>query len=252
MDNVFHCCVFKTASQWLRGILRDPVVYRYSGLTHYHYQSELRGGYDPRPLRERTFDQPFPPRTIAGPLYLTYETYKTIPKPQRFATFFVARDPRDLVVSGYFSTKYSHGPRGRIKDRRERLNAVGETQGLRLFMDMMSEAGIFETLRSWVRAATDDDLIKIFRYEDLTGAGQLGALQSLTKHCDIRIPDSCLRDLADRHSFERLSGRQRGSEDLHAHYRKGVAGDWTSKFDETTLTYFDELAGDVADDLGYK
>jgi hypothetical protein len=252
MDNVFHCCVFKTASQWLRGILRDPVVYRYSGLTHHHYQSEMPGGYDPRPVLEREFDKPFPKRTIAGPLYITHEAYDLIPRPQRFATFFVTRDPRDLVVSGYFSTKYSHGPRGRIKDRRELLNAVGESEGLRLFMDMMDEAGIFETLRSWVRAATDDDLIKIFRYEDLTGAGQLGALQSLTKHCDIRIPDSCLRDLADRHSFERLSGRQRGSEDLHAHYRKGVAGDWTSKFDETTLTYFDELAGDVADDLGYK
>jgi hypothetical protein len=156
------------------------------------------------------------------------------------------------VVSGYYSTKYSHGPKGRIKDRRERLNAVGETEGLRLFMDMMSDAGIFETLRSWVKAATDGDQVKIFRYEDLTGTSQFEALQSLMDHCDIRVPDARLRDLADRHSFERLSGRQRGSEDLHAHYRKGIAGDWTSKFDETTLTYFDELAGDVADDLGYK
>jgi hypothetical protein len=244
--------VYKTASQWLRAILRDPVVYRYSGLTHHHYQSQMPGGYDPRPLGERVFDEPFPARTIAGPLYVTYETYELIPKPPRIATFFVARDPRDLVVSGYFSTKYSHGPMGLISDRRERLQAVSESEGLRMFIDMMDESGVFEALRSWIKAAGDRETIQLYRFEHLTGTNQMEALRSLFDHCDIRLPDVRLRELVNKNSFEKLSGRRRGAEDPHAHYRKGVPGDWKLKFDETTLRHFEDRAGDIAEALGYE
>jgi hypothetical protein len=120
-----------------------------------------------------------------------------------------------------------------------------------MFIDMMDESGIFDALRSWIKAADDGGTIKLYRFEYLTGRDQLKALRSLFDHCDIRLPDAALRDLAERHSFKKLSGRHHGVENPHAHYRKGIAGDWKSKFDQTTLRHFENCAGDVADALGY-
>ena len=37
-DNIFYCCVQKTASQWLRGVLSDPVVFKYTGLKVHPYR----------------------------------------------------------------------------------------------------------------------------------------------------------------------------------------------------------------------
>jgi len=50
----------------------------------------------------------FPSDHIVGPLYIKAENFQQIPKPKRFAVFYVMRDPRDLAVSHYFSQRYSH------------------------------------------------------------------------------------------------------------------------------------------------
>ena len=43
-QNIYHCAVRKTASQWIKAIFSDPDVYRYSGLLP----------YDPRPTSGAT------------------------------------------------------------------------------------------------------------------------------------------------------------------------------------------------------
>src|SRR5678815_4789366 len=62
--NVFHCCVHKTGSQWLRSLFGDLTTYRYSGLNAHSYGFWLEGGVDRRPFAQRTFERPFPANTI--------------------------------------------------------------------------------------------------------------------------------------------------------------------------------------------
>ena len=50
VDNVYHCTVHKSGSQWIRNIMQDWRVYRYSGLRSYHYESEMEDGIDTRTL----------------------------------------------------------------------------------------------------------------------------------------------------------------------------------------------------------
>src|SRR5262245_2774715 len=107
-QNVYHCTVQKCASQWIRRLLSDPSVVAYSGLQTYQYQQFLPGKFDPRTLTQRRFKLAFPEAVIATPLYLDYEGFASIPKPPRYKAFFIVRDPRDIVVSWYFSTKLSH------------------------------------------------------------------------------------------------------------------------------------------------
>src|SRR5215212_3669825 len=70
VENIFHCCVHKTASQWVRKILADERTYKYSGLEAYNYQRDWPGGVDTRPITERKFTEPFPTHTIVTPIYI--------------------------------------------------------------------------------------------------------------------------------------------------------------------------------------
>jgi hypothetical protein len=250
-ENVYHCCVWKTASQWIRNVLSSTAVYRYSGLLPYAY--EQHEGRDDRTLQERTFDHPFPPRHIVSPLYINHESFVAMPKPNEYRAFFVVRDPRDLVVSHFFSSKYSHVDNPGVREERARLDNLTDQEGMLIHMRYMAERGIFDALRSWGEGAKDDQRVKIFRFEDLVSDNQFHWMSQLMEHCDIPIPESDLRAILDRLSFARLSGgRKQGDEDKHHKYRSGKAGDWKKYFDQPLRSDFKTLTGDLVELLGYE
>jgi hypothetical protein len=252
-DNIYHCCVQKTASQWVRRILSDrKTVYRYSGLEAFHTESAMAGGVDMRRLDERTFDAPFAKRTIVTPLYLSLECMRGIPKPPRWKAFFVMRDPRDIIVSRYFSFKISHRVIGNIGDLRERLAGMSEAEGLNFVIDELDRRGLFAALRSWSRLPAANDEAPVFRYEDLIGPAQLNHFQRLFEACDLRLPEAAARDVLERNSFAaRSGGRAPGIEDVSSHLRKGVAGDWKNHFVPEVERHFRQVTGTLIDELGY-
>jgi hypothetical protein len=249
--NVYHCCVHKAGSQWLRAILADDRVYRHTGLARLSYEVGLPGGRDPRRLTERTFDEPFPPNTIVSPIYIDFKGFVAIPKPEPYRAFFVMRDPRDLVVSRYFSMKYSHVANEFITQHRAVLHGMSRTEGLLHVIDHFDDFGVYAALGSWIDASERDPNVLVVRFEDLTVEDNLEPVRRLFWHCAIRMPDRVLRRLLRDYSFERLGGRPRGQEDQLAHYRKGVPGDWRNYFDDRMMRRFHELTGDLVARLGY-
>ena len=249
-DNVFHCCLHKTGSQWIRRIMKDYRVYRYSGLEAHHYQSSMPGGHDPRPVNARTFDEPFPARTIVTPLYIDYPGYRAIPKPDSSRAFFMTRDPRDIVVSWYFSSKLSHRLMGDLHDVRGSLSDLDEVEGLEYSIRHLDGFGLFEAQRSWIESESDTDAM-VVRFEDLAGADSVAHFRKLFDHCRIALPDSVLEEVLDAYSFERLSGRAKGVEDVNTHFRKGIQGDWRNHFVPEVEAVFEKVTGDLVHSLGY-
>jgi hypothetical protein len=250
-ENVYHCCVWKTASQWVRNVMSATDVYRYSGLLPYAY--EAQEGLDSRALQQRTFDRPFLVRRIITPLYINYESFASMPKPEHYRAFFVARDPRDIVVSHYFSSKLSHVENPGVLAERARLADLPDNEGIVVHMKYMDERGIFAALRSWVENSSVDSRIRVFRFEDLTGSDQLHWMGEVMTHCDIRLPQENLQAILSRLSFEKLSGgRKPGQENPHHKYRSGTHGSWVKYFDDKVSAAFEQIAGDVPQLLGYK
>jgi len=249
--NLFHCSVHKAGSQWITSLLSDPVTFQYSGLSHYHYLARMYGGYDPRRIHERSFDRPFPEGTIISPVYIDYDNFTHIPAHGPVRAFFVLRDPRDLVVSWYFSLRYSHVVMGKIAGARAELERLSKDEGLAYAMDRLEQGGTFPTLRSWAERARDDERVLLVRYEDLAGEGSFAVFRRLFDHLDIRIPDDKLAGLLDAYSFKRLSGRKRGQADNRSHIRKGAAGDWRNHLDADLMDHFESRAGDLVECLGY-
>jgi hypothetical protein len=242
-QNIYYCCTQRTGSQWFKRILRDPVFYQYTGLRVYR-KVELG-------LKQAKFDGPLPEGTIGTHLYIGYPTYLSIPKPARYRTFFVLRDPRDIAVSWYFAARYSHAPVDPIPRLRKELRKLRLQDGLKYSIDSLEEFGLFWAQRSWMSIKNDRDMIRVFRYEDLSKNNRK-FLEDLFYYMQVAMPDHELAALCDRHAFTQVTGgREAGVEDKHHHYRKGVAGDWQNYFDSSLRRHFREVTGDLLDVLGY-
>jgi len=251
--NVYHCCIHKTASQWIRLILSDPRVYRYSGLKPYHYQSFLPSRIDARKLKDRIFEKPFPKRKIVCPIYLNYNNFMKMPKPLEYKSFFVTRDPRDIVVSMYFSKTYSHPVVGEIMKDRQYLQSISIRDGLIRTIESLDDAGSFDALRSWAEGAKEDKKVSLIRFEDITGTDQFQEFKTLFVNLDIAIPEKVLSALLSTYSFKRLSGgRKQGEENQLSKYRNGLPGDWTNYFDNIVYEKFKNTTGDLVSKLGYQ
>ena len=240
--NVLHCCVQKTASRWLRRILLDREVVRYSGLRHTEIPG-LKGGYQ----------QILPKRAIIGPIYNIFpRDVAALQTTDPTFAFFVVRDPRDVIVSWYYSMKESHVSAGTnfegVSRMRTDLNSLSKEEGLCYAIDRHKQK--FEIYRAWMNMQSP--CMHLVRFEDLTGPDAFSAFRELFDAMDIRMPDERLQKLLETYSFENMAGRTKGQEVRSAHLRKGIAGDWENHFTEDVHEYFNHAAGDIVQHLGYQ
>lgn len=253
INNIYHCCVHKTGSQWIKAILSDEIVLKKTGMTLYTYQKHLPTKGDPRKLTERVFEHPFPPNCIASPLYMDYNSYNSIPKPGSYKTFCIIRDPRDIIVSWYFSVKYSHPLMGKIPQHREILHQRSLSQGLIYCIEYLKGFGLFESLKSWVNLPGNAYHIRVFRFEDIVNVDrQLAVITELFSHCQISLDTDETGSLLDKYHFQRMQKKKSGKYSKVSHYRKGVPGEWKEYFDEKVTEAFEKLAGNLVHELGYK
>ncbi|MDG4787899.1 sulfotransferase domain-containing protein [Micromonospora sp. WMMD1102] len=236
--NVYHCTIRKTASQWIKALLSDPVVYRYSGLLP----------YDPRPHKWR-YPQPCPRGRVVSTLFVSYNGFMNIPKPDPYRVFFVIRDPRDIVVSSYFSYRSSHTAMGDVLEVRKVLQEKPKKEGMLYLIDHLAGKGTFRSLRAWAKAP-EDGTVGLFKYEDLTGERQADEVARLMRHCGFPIPPDELTALLSRYSFSRMRSTRASAGPL-SHYRRGAHGDWVNHFDDDIHEAFVAATGDLVKVLGY-
>lgn len=242
----------------------------------------------------------------------------------RLRGFHVVRDPRDLIVSAYYSHLYSHSLETwpGLAEHRRRLQATDQSAGLLLEMDfsrrVLSDMGDWDYAQPDVLELRMEDLIatpsvhvsRIVEHLGLTHlpassygerlGGLVGILfarmqrlarRHLQRHVappsaglpatDARTakraagldpyryyplditwrhglrPRSLALDdvpaIVERHSFEnKAGGRDRGVENAHNHYRKGLAGDWRNHFERVHIDYFKRNYNHVLLMLGYE
>ena len=246
LGSVFHCCTWKTASQWVRLVLTDPRIYRYGGLT-----VDLLGEYDGEVFRH--LDRPLTGPRLATPLYGTPDQFDAVRRPdERYRAFFVLRDPRDLLVSWYFSNLYSHPTNPIVAERRAQLATMDTEAGLRHQLET-ELASVFDMLCAWAERSETDDHIRLVHYEDLTGPDTDHHWTELFDHCGMPVPDQIRRDVLATYAFRNLTGgRPAASEDVQAKYRKGTAGDWRAHFTPELEATFETRFPGLVTRLGYE
>ncbi|WDQ00375.1 sulfotransferase domain-containing protein [Micromonospora chalcea] len=236
--NIFHCTVRKTGSQWIKALFSDPAVYRHCGLLP----------YDPR-FYSGGATAPVPAGRVGLAIFLSHKRFEAVPKAGSYRAFFVIRDPRDVVVSSYFSLRNSHAPMGDIPQARKALQELPKKEGMLYVIDRLRDKKQFGQMRSWA-VAPSDETFRLFRYEDLTGERQTEEVDQLLRHCGITLPPAELEALLARYSFTKMK-KSKETPGRISHYRKGASGDWRNHFDDDIYAAYTKAAGDLAEILGY-
>ena len=267
-QTVFHITHWKAGSQWVAEILKQSAPERFVPWRIANPKA-MRGYGMPS-----FYVEPVSRGKIYGTVYLTCERFQKVVSglfwrsqdwtffyPRRllgnwwnfgirknpFRCFVVIRDLRDTLISLYFSTKKSHEL---IVDRlsriRHRLDDLNEEDGLIYLMDkVLIESAAIQA--SWIHV---EDIL-LLRYEDILG-NEHTFFEQLIEYCQIDISRERLHDIVYYNVFEAVTGRKRGEQDVNAHLRKGIAGDWRNYFTVRVKKEFKKQYGKLLIDTGYE
>jgi len=265
---IFHITHWKAGSQWVAEILKycAPerfVRWEFNGVNF--RTKPLKSGniygtvYLPRQEFDRITTTRISPRQIVLDFFQNpsrvagnWLTYGIQNKP--ITPFVVIRDLRDTLVSLYFSAKHSHILlTDSMYARRKMFNELEESDGILMAMtddNILANASmkkIVDIQRSWV----NDPNVLCLRYENILG-NEFAFFESLIDYCKINVSHEHLHDIVKHNVFEVVTGRKKGDEDVNAHLRKGVAGDWRNHFTDQIKDEFKSLYGQVLIDTGYE
>lgn len=199
----------------------------------------------------------------------------------------VIRDPRDIIVSAYFSHRNSHpvDDLPHLAEHRKQLRNCSLEEGLLREIDFSwdelntlsewnyNQHGILELKMEELAANPYNGFLKVFRHFGLmpnTNSGKyaeelLNVLNQVRNRLStrtkllkwLRSPMQASGQLVlahvYRHRFEaKTQGRKRGEEDRNSHYRKGVHGDWVNYFTPKVLDVLGGQFNDLLITTGYE
>lgn len=164
--------------------------------------------------------------------------------------FLVLRDLRDTLVSLYFSLKVSHKLITETHAERRRILQELSTEDGFIYVMENAMHRIIEVQQTWAANLKSEDLLAV-RYEDLV-ADEHSWFGKIIKHCEIQVKQNQLDDIITANSFENVTGRKKGEEDVTAHHRKGKVGDWKNHFTEKITAKFKEQCGELLVATGYE
>jgi Wzt C-terminal domain len=230
---IFHVTHWKAGSQWIYKILQESVP-------HLIVTPELG--------EHQFLHWPLRQGMVYPTVYVSSQQFEIVRLPQYWKRFVVIRDLRDTLVSAYFSIKFSHPISDpRLARWRSKLHSMSMDEGMIYLMDEWLPACAHIQV-SWLEAGE-----RLIRYEDLLGH-DLEILEPLLLD-EFRLPVSRaqFRNAVLKNRFEKLTGgRSRGSEDISAHERKGVAGDWRKYFTGRIGRAFKSRFGGLLVETGYE
>ncbi len=237
LRNVYGVGMQKTGSQWAKALLGHEIVVAASGLATF---PTLAYSGDRSPKR-------FPAHCFVPDLFMSYPDYSSIPKPAPYRTYYLMRDPRDIVVSWYFSTRDTHRVFGPIAEIREELVSRSVDDGLRYAIEWLAEP--LSAMATWVDVSEPE--VAVFRLEDIRDRPEAEVRRLLT-HCRVELtPEEFAHVLQDT-SRDALQKRdlERRAPGEESHYRR-EASEHVKFFGVQHHQLFLEVNGDLLERLGY-
>jgi hypothetical protein len=233
VPTIVHVTHWKSGSQWIHKILRDCVPERIA---------------PPQLGNVQFLSWPVEVGKVYPTVYITKGQFDSVRMPDRTRHFVVVRDLRDTLVSGYFSMKISHPV---IEAGLAQLRSILESTGFEEGMIYMMDEWLIESARiqvSWLESGE-----RLIRYEDLLEHDTEILERVLIDQCGLPASRERLREAVEGNRFQTLTrGRPPGQEDVTAHERKGIAGDWRNHFTPTLKKAFKARYGGLLVAVGYE
>lgn len=230
---LFHASHHKAGTHWLLRILHGIA-------TRYGLRLAHAGATDP--ARD------------PAPDVLIDDTSRTDPDwLPPFRGSHMIRDPRDMVVSGYFYHRWTHEAWVHVPEARydgltfqQYLNAVDTEAGLLEEIERCTYT--FDLMRAW---RYDDPRFFEIRYEELMHEGEALFRRLFHHYGFAEEAVEVALEVARQNSFERSAGRHPGQAQDGSILRSGLPGQWREHFTPRVAARFHERHGDLLTRLGY-
>jgi hypothetical protein len=184
-----------------------------------------------------------------GYLYSAFGGYPIgIPDLQKYRVILVVRDPRDILVSRYYSKAMSHrlpfyGSDKRDKLVRERKRA--QNQSIDAFVRSASDK-LLKTYNTYLeKLLTDHPDVHVTRYEDMVFDVEKW-LKKLTGYIGVDPPIGLKNKI-----IEEAENIKKKEENKRSHVRKGSPGDYKNKLNTETIKYLNKKFKKVISFFGY-
>ncbi len=184
-----------------------------------------------------------------GYLYTTFGgMIEGISNIENYRTIVMIRDPRDVLVSAYYSYSKSHAipqsPIKAIEFRKLRSKIIA--QGIDDYVIEMSKNSQ-QSMQKYINLQRSYSSVCALRYEDMI-ADFPTWLDKLLTHCQWQI-SSVLRDQLIN---EAEQAERKKSEDTTSHRRQVVPGDHKRKLKNETIKYLNEYLAEELYKFGYQ
>lgn len=231
---LIHCCYHKVGTVWFGRVLREVAA---------EFGMSLGAGGDNRDIREFELHQ-------NRDVFIDFGSHVKLAELRHYRGSHMIRDPRDMIVSGYFyhrwtAEEWANRPRAEFRGMtyKEYLNSVDRDEGL---------AAEIRRNSFWIphMAAWDFNNPNMFeiRYEEII-RDEERILRAMFEHYGFteRAVERCLA-IARKYSFKAMRGKKKGGK---SHLRSGKSGEWREMFKDEHKALFKELYPNVVARLGY-
>jgi hypothetical protein len=227
MDNsIAFFTMHRSASTFQIDMLKELATL--SGKRHVHIDPRLENRKENRtnPIRviPERFESMFSP--TAGHIYGPFRRFAQIPEIEKYRIILSLRDPRDVVVSLFFSQVYSHGPPPNPELRKQYIARThkAKEQGIDRFC--LQAADNMVRIYSIYKEAYEKMPMLLLTYEEM--------VQNFPSYAK-KMLEWC--DLQEHHRIivRKFNKFKAPKEDIYAHKRQVTPGDHKRKLKRPTI-----------------
>lgn len=170
-----------------------------------------------------------------------------IPNIAQYQTVIMVRDPRDVLVSGYYSYAHSHKLPPSAEKAEEFLAFRAHVQEMSVD-EYALEIGenLKERLQKYVNFCQMNSNVCVLKYEDMI-ADFPNWLDALLAYCQLQISVSLRTTLIN----EANQTKQKKKEDVSQHRRQVTPGDHLRKLKPETVSHLNILFADILQQFRY-
>lgn len=185
-----------------------------------------------------------------GYVYMGYRGLQPQDKIPSFASgraVYLVRDPRDMIVSKYFSEAFSHRPPGstvddkmikKFEERRQKLQNMN-------LDNYVLESG-HHTLDAFENTQAELANVehRVWRYEDVV-FDKLNWVNQMLDHLDLNVPKQVVERVVERNDV------RPDAEQTDAHVRRVTPGDHRNKLQPETIEKLNEIFAPILTRFNY-
>lgn len=245
--SIIHMGLNRSASQWVKSVLRrvtasvNMVHVRWNEMafhSDYPYLDQL--------TEVEEYAHIFRPK---GYLYSAFGGYPVgIPNIEKYRVILVVRDPRDVLVSRYYSKAISHSPPPKGSDKRDKfMRDRDRAQSMTIDQFVIEKSKkLRHTLDQYINGLLNDHpQVHIARYEEMTADVEQWLVDLLT-YADLSPPEELIQEIIQE--AEAVKAKKENPSD---HVRKGRPGDYREKLNPDTVEKLDDTFSRALNRFGY-